>query len=72
MPQEYLSRMMKAIVAFEIEVTALDNVFKLSQNRDKVSYGQIIDRLKEQGGEPALVAAEMEKRREDLFKTGAS
>ncbi|HEY4149350.1 MAG TPA: FMN-binding negative transcriptional regulator [Chitinophagaceae bacterium] len=68
MPEEYVSRMMKAIVAFEIEVTALDNVFKLSQNRDRASYGQIIARLEEQGGEATLVAAEMEKRRLQLFK----
>jgi len=68
MPEEYLSRMMKAIVAFEIEVTSLESVFKLSQNRNKADYGQIIARLAAQGGEAALVAAEMEKLGSQLFK----
>ncbi|MFT3933755.1 MAG: FMN-binding negative transcriptional regulator [Chitinophagaceae bacterium] len=67
MPQEYLSKMMKAIVAFEMEVTHLDNVFKLSQNRDKETFANITEKLKEQGGEPARVAEEMKKREEGLF-----
>ncbi len=39
---EYVARLMKAIIAFEIEVTELSHVFKLSQNRDKESYANII------------------------------
>jgi len=42
---EYVNRLMKAIIAFEIELTAIDHVFKLSQNRDKESYRNIIDEL---------------------------
>ncbi len=68
MPEEYVSRMMKAIVAFEIEVTSLNSTFKLSQNRNKADYRHIIARLAAQGGEAALVAAEMEKRGSQLFK----
>ena len=67
MSGEYVSKMMKAIIAFEIEVTQLDNVFKLSQNRDKESYHNIIPQLKEQGGEAAAIAAEMEQRSSQLF-----
>jgi transcriptional regulator len=67
MPEEYVSKMMKAIIAFEIEVTHIDNVFKLSQNRDKESYEKIIPQLKEQGGEAAVIAAEMERRSSQLF-----
>ena len=67
MPEEYVTRLMKAIIGFEIEVTELDHVFKLSQNRDKISYGQIISGLKEQGGEAVLMADEMEKRIGKLF-----
>src|SRR6476646_3280262 len=37
-PQDYIDRMTKAIVAFEIEVTSLEHVFKLSQNRDQASF----------------------------------
>jgi transcriptional regulator len=61
MPKEYMEAMMKAIVAFEIEVSALDHVFKLSQNRDQKDYERIIRELKAQGGESGLVAAEMER-----------
>jgi transcriptional regulator len=62
LPAEYMQRLMKAIVAFEIEVTGMDNVFKLSQDRDKVSYDNIISRLKEQGEDGRVIAAEMAKR----------
>ncbi len=68
MPEEYVSKMMKAIVAFEIEVTHIDNVFKLSQNRDKESYNNIIPQLQKQGGDAAAIAGEMEKRSSQLFK----
>jgi transcriptional regulator len=63
MSAQYLEKMMKAIVGFEIEVTALDNVYKLSQNRDKESYERIVEELKLQGGDAKAIAAEMEKRR---------
>lgn len=62
MPKEYMEAMMKAIVAFEIEVSSLEHVFKLSQNRDQKDYERIIRELKAQGGEAALVAEEMQKR----------
>jgi transcriptional regulator len=67
MPEEYVSKMMKAIIAFEMEITQLDNVFKLSQNREKESYDNIHAHLKEQGGDAAAIAEEMEARRSQLF-----
>ena len=33
---------MKAIVAFEVEITSVENVFKLSQNRDEKSFHNIM------------------------------
>jgi transcriptional regulator len=62
LPHDYRNRLMKAIVAFEIEVEEIDNVFKLSQNRDKESYSNIIEKLKAQGGDGRFIADEMEKR----------
>ena len=67
MPQEYLDSMMKAIVGFEMEITQLDNVFKLSQNRDRESYLTIADKLQAQGGQAANIAAEMQQRGSQLF-----
>jgi transcriptional regulator len=49
LPPAYTQKLMKAIVAFEIEVKEIDTVFKLSQDRDAVSYKNIIVRLKDQG-----------------------
>ena len=57
---------MPAIAGFEIRAEKLDNVFKLSQNRDEPSYLNIMARLREQGGNSALIAAEMEKKNTTL------
>lgn len=66
---EYTERLMKAIVAFEVEVTAIDHVFKLSQDRDEKSYDNIIVRLKKQGGDGKEIAELMEKRKGKVFNT---
>jgi len=42
---DYVQEHMKAIIAFEAEVVRLDATFKLSQNRDKESYTNIIAHL---------------------------
>ena len=67
LPGDYRSRLIKAIVAFEVEVTSIENVFKLSQNRDKESYQHIIEKLKDQDADGKAIAEEMLKRKEDLF-----
>ena len=58
---------MKAIVAFEIEVSELGHVFKLSQDRDEKSYHVIKEKLTQQGGNAKKVADEMEKRTKEIF-----
>lgn len=68
---DYTSRMMPAIAGFEIKADRIENVFKLSQNRDKVSYLNIISRLEAIGGDSARIAAEMRKREDRLFPAGA-
>ena len=65
--EDYRSKMMKSIVAFEIEVDSLEPVFKLSQNRDKESYGHIIGHLEKQEGDAQKIAEEMKKRSSQLF-----
>ena len=70
LPSEYTQKLMKAIVAFEIEVMEMDAVFKLSQNRDAESYQNIIEKLKEQGQDGRDIAEEMEKRRKEVFPNG--
>lgn len=65
--KDYTNKLIKAIIAFEIEVTNIDNVFKLSQDRDKKSYYSIIKILEEQGSDGKFIAEEMRKRKSKLF-----
>ncbi len=65
--ESFKQKFMKLIVAIEIEVTSLEHVFKLSQDRDAESYKNIKEKLKEQGGDGAIIACEMEKRTQELF-----
>jgi transcriptional regulator len=63
LPKEYIDHMVKAIVGFSIEVETLDNVFKLSQNRDVESQKNIIEQLKKRGDDNSvMIAEEMERR----------
>lgn len=64
---EYTEPLMKAIVAFEVEITGIENVFKLSQNRDEKSYRNIMEKLNEQGSDGQFIAKEMKKREQQLF-----
>ena len=70
LPDEFLNKMMPAIVGFEIKADRVENVFKLSQNRDEESYLNIISKLEQQGGDSALIAIEMQKRKSELFPPG--
>ncbi|MES2411709.1 MAG: FMN-binding negative transcriptional regulator [Bacteroidota bacterium] len=65
--EAFKQKFMKLIVAFEIEVTSLEHVFKLSQDRDAESYKNIKEKLAQQGGDGAIIACEMEKRTKDVF-----
>ncbi len=64
---EYRNKLLNAIAAFEVEIIKMDNVFKLSQDRDAESYHSIINELKKQGEDGQVIAAEMEKRTSGLF-----
>lgn len=66
-PPELKQRIMHLIVPFEIEAVEIDTVFKLSQDRDAESYRNIIEKLKLQDESGQVIAAEMEKRADQLF-----
>jgi transcriptional regulator len=70
LPDNFLNKMMPAIVGFEIKADNIENVFKLSQNRDEKSYLNIISKLEEKDGQNALIASEMRKRYSELFPVG--
>jgi transcriptional regulator len=67
LPADYREKLIKAIIGFEIEVAELDNVHKLSQNRDEKSYENIVAELKTQEGDAKTIAAMMEERKGRVF-----
>ena len=70
LPDDFIHRMMPAIVGFEMKADHIDHVFKLSQNRDEESYHSIISQLQSQGGNGEMLADEMKKRVSSLFPGG--
>lgn len=59
---EYVQQNMKAIVSFDIEVTELKNVFKLSQNRDEESHQNIQKELSNGDAACQYMAAAMKRK----------
>ncbi|ULQ52954.1 FMN-binding negative transcriptional regulator [Flavihumibacter fluvii] len=67
MDEDYLRQNMKAIIGFEVEVTRLSHVFKLSQNRQQTDFQRVIDHLKLGDAESQAVAGKMEEKGGQLF-----
>ena len=67
MDKDYVSKMMQAIIAFEIEVLEIEHVFKLSQNRDAASYENIIRALEDKGGESTEIASKMKQKGSAIY-----
>ena len=61
--KDYVDRLLKAIIGFTIEISSIENVFKLSQNHDYLTRESIVRNLKTRNDEDShLIASEMEKR----------
>jgi len=60
---DYVARLSKAVIAFEIEVTAIDHVFKLSQNKDEETYKKIVEKLSQGDMQAQAVAGLMKDNR---------
>jgi transcriptional regulator len=60
---DYKLPLLKAIVAFEVEVYEMDNVFKLSQNHKSDGYENIIEHLSSGDHDARVIAEEMKKRK---------
>ena len=65
---DYQNKMLPAIDAFEIKADNIDNVFKLSQDRDEKSFQNIIKALEKRDNNSKLIAKEMKNRKRDLFQ----
>ena len=62
MDSQYVSNLLKAIVAFEIEAEEINHVFKISQNKDEKTRERIINTLeKETNSDAKEMAKEMSK-----------
>ena len=62
MSPEYVRQSIKGLVGFEIEITSIEAAYKLSQNRDRKNYANIINELEKRGDhESKSVASEMKK-----------
>ena len=59
MTDEYIQRMVGAIVAFEVKVEKVEHVFKLSQNKDPKTFQSILTELDKGDANAVAVAAEM-------------
>lgn len=67
LPPDYVPLLIRGIEGFEIEVTSVEAVFKLSQNRSRADFERTIEELRRKGGEHTLVAEEMAERRASYF-----
>lgn len=63
LPEEYIQKLTGAIVSFTIEVTSLDHVFKLSQNKSVKDFQSVIDHLSASDEMGRMVAKEMISRK---------
>lgn len=68
LPDDYRSKMIKAIIGFEVEVNSLENIYKLSQNRDERSYDNIVKELKGREGDAKIIGSLMEERKPKVFR----
>ena len=64
LPAEYVDRLVKAIIGFTIEVSTIENVFKLSQNHDvaKTRESIIENLMSRDDADSYEIAMEMKKR----------
>jgi transcriptional regulator len=68
LPQDFVEKEMRGIVAFQIQVTRIDANYKLSQNRDDENYRRIMSHLEGRTDEASHEIAEaMRKNRPSLY-----
>ncbi|MBK7709962.1 MAG: FMN-binding negative transcriptional regulator [Bacteroidales bacterium] len=62
MSKEFVESQIKGIVGFEIEITDIQAVMKLSQNRDDKNYDRVINGLEQKGDINSLEIARLMKK----------
>lgn len=67
LPHDYVDALLPLIECFDIVVSDLRCIFKLSQNRGIEEFDRTVQNLRLKGGKSALVAEEMQMRRKDFY-----
>lgn len=67
MDEHYVISLMKAIIAFEIEVTDIQHVFKLSQNKDEKTYNSVTEHLNNGDVDAKIISEKMKERKHKVF-----
>jgi transcriptional regulator len=67
LPQDFVLKEMKGIVAFQVEVVRIDANYKLSQNRNDEDYHSIVAHLEERPDELSHGVAEAMKRQRPVL-----
>lgn len=67
LPEDYKTKLINLIAAFEIEIIEIDTVFKLSQDKDELSYRNIISKLENKDDNAKIISHEMKLRINELF-----
>ena len=58
-PSDYIEKLSRVIIGFEVEVTKLEGKWKMSQNRLMEDREGVIAGLRNQGGDNSLAIAQM-------------
>jgi transcriptional regulator len=62
MSPEYVRQSIKGLVGFEVNITSIEAAYKLSQNRDRKNFANVINELEKRGDHDSKsIAAEMKK-----------
>ena len=67
LPQDFVEKEMKGIVAFQIEATRIEANYKLSQNRDDENYRSIVSHLEERTDDLSQGVAEAMRQNRPLI-----
>jgi len=67
LPQDYITALTPHIECVDVVVTDLKCIFKLSQNRQVEEFDRTVENLRLKGGKSALVAEEMQARRQEFY-----
>ncbi len=64
LPEDYMDKMMQAVVGFEIEITRLEGKYKLSQNRSETDQHNVVENLSQSAYPSDVQTADLMRQRQ--------